>query len=116
MATSEHGTVDAPLKSAFSLEYYDSTWERDYMLSLEKDPMVDAWTKNHGIRIPYFDDNRKVRSFAPDFLIRKMDGSVEIHEMKGTHLLRLPETKLKIKAAEEWCRARKIIFKVISRY
>jgi len=116
MATSEHGTFETTSKSAFSLEYYDSSWERDYMSFLEKNQSVDAWTKNHGIRIPYFDENGKVRSFVPDFLIRNIDGTVEIHEIKGTHLLRLPETKLKIKAAEAWCKARKITFKIISRY
>jgi hypothetical protein len=116
MATSEHGTVESPMKSAFSLEYYDSTWERDYMTTLEKDPSVDAWTKNHGIRILYFDENKKVRTFAPDFLIRRTDGTVELHEIKGGHLLRLPETKLKIKAGEDWCKVRKMLFRVISRY
>ena len=39
-----------------------------------------------------------------------------MHEIKGTHLLRLPDTKKKMKAAEEWCKARKIVYRLISKY
>ena len=42
--------------------------------------------------------------------------NIELHELKGTHLLNTPILKAKINAAEEWCKARKIFFKLISRY
>jgi hypothetical protein len=100
---SERGELENPKKSAFSLEYYDSSWELEYMQELEKpDNDVVKWTKNHGIRIPYFDDDGKYRTYKPDFLVEKKDGTVELHEMKGGHLLQNPITKRKIDAAREW--------------
>ena len=116
MATSEHGALENPTKSAFSIEYYDSTWELEHMKRLEADDTVDKWTKNHGIRIPYFDEDGKFRSFSPDFLVQKKDRSIELHEMKGTHMLNLPVTKRKVEAAKEWCKSRKMEFKLISKY
>jgi type III restriction enzyme len=116
MPTSEHGELENPKKSAFSLEYYDSRWELEHMKSLENDINIQAWTKNHGVRIPYFDENGKFRTYSPDFLIKKTDGAIELHEIKGTHLLRLPNTQKKIDSAREWCKARKIVFRLISKY
>lgn len=116
MPTSEHGELENPKKSAFSLEYYDSKWELEHMKTLEDDKNVLAWTKNHGIRIPYFDEDGKFRTYAPDFLVKKAEGAIELHEIKGTHLLRLPDTEKKMKAAEEWCKARKMVFRMISKY
>ena len=40
MATSEHGDFENPTKSAYSVERYDSSWEREYMKRLEKDKTV----------------------------------------------------------------------------
>lgn len=114
--SSEHGEMENPRKSAFSLEFYDSKWELEHMKTLEHDNEIKAWTKNHGIRIPYFDEDGKFRTYSPDFLVKKENGEVELHEIKGTHLLRLPNTEKKMKAAEQWCKARKIVFRLISKY
>jgi len=116
MPTSERGEFEDPKKSAYSLEYYDSSWELEYMRELEAEPTVAKWTKNHGIRIPYFDEEGKYRSFKPDFLVQRTDGTVEIHEIKGTHLLNNPITRKKMDAAKLWCKARKMGFKTISKY
>jgi hypothetical protein len=114
---SERGELENPKKSAFSLEYYDSSWELEYMQELEKpDNDVVKWTKNHGIRIPYFDDDGKYRTYKPDFLVEKKDGTVELHEMKGGHLLQNPITKRKIDAAREWCKVRKMNLKLLSKF
>lgn len=112
----ERGEFENPKKSAFSLEYYDSSWELEYMEELENDPNVVKWTKNHGIRIPYFDEDGKYRTYRPDFLVEKIDGAIELHEMKGGHLLQNPITKRKIEAAKEWCRARKMNVKLVSKF
>jgi len=112
---SERGEFEKPKKSAFSLEYYDSSWELEYMKTLENDPDVAKWTKNHGIRIPYFDQDGKYRIYCPDFLVEKGDGTIELHEMKGGHLLQNPITKRKIDAAREWCKTRKMTIKLLSK-
>jgi hypothetical protein len=73
--TSEHGYLDNPKKSAYSIEFYDSTWEKEYMKKLENNP-----------------------------------------EIKGTHFLNNPITKKKFEAADKYCKARKMSFKIISKY
>jgi hypothetical protein len=114
MPTSERGEFDDPKKSPYNFEYYDSSWELELMNELENDQQVVKWTKNHGIVIPYWDEDGKLRGFKPDFLIEKTDGSKELTEIKGKHLL--PQFKRKMDAAQEWCKARKMSFRVISKY
>lgn len=114
MATSEHGEFEETVKSPYSFEYYDSSWELELMKELEKDQDIKKWTKNHGIIIPYWDEDGKLRGFKPDFLVEKLDGTKEIVEIKGKHLLM--QFKRKMDAAQEWCKARKISFRVISKY
>lgn len=113
---STHGHVEDPKKSAFSIEYYDSTWERDYMGELEGDDAVAKWTKNHGIRIPYLADDGKYKSYNPDFLVERADGTIELVEMKSEHLLKTPNTQRKKECATRWCDARGIRYRLISRY
>ncbi len=114
MPTSERGEFGNPKKSAYSFEYYDSLWELELMKDLENDPKVAKWTKNHSIIIPYWDEDGKLRGFKPDFLVEKTDGTKEIIEIKGKHLLAL--SKRKMEAAREWCKTRKMEFSVISKY
>jgi len=114
--TSEHGNLENPKKSAYSIEFYDSSWEKEHMEKLEKDLDIKRWTKNHGIQIPYFDDDGKFHTFKPDFLVERTDGIIEIHEIKGTHLLKNPITKKKFDAADKYCKARKMNFRIISKY
>ena len=121
-----------PEKSPYSIEYCDSSWEEQYMKELESDDakyeyggrMWDnedgrdtvKWTKNHGLRIKYFDSENKFKTYVPDFLVEKADGSIELVEMKGTHLLKNPDTKKKRDFAKKWCEARKIKYRTISKY
>lgn len=113
---SKHGIFENPKKSAYSLEYYDSKWELEHMEELELDSKVRAWTKNHGIGIHYFDTEGKVRTYEPDFLVQYTDSTVEIHEIKASNLLNLPETKKKVEAARKWCADRKMEYRIISKY
>ena len=105
-----------PKKSPYSLEYYDSSWEKEYMKELEGDDSVAKWTKNHGLRIKYFDSNNKFKTYVPDFLVENTNGAIELVEMKGTHLLKNPDTKKKIEFAKKWCEARKMTYRIISKY
>jgi restriction endonuclease len=116
LPTSEHGALEGPKKSAYSLEFYDSSWERDYMEKLEAEPAVAKWTKNHGIRIPYYDNDGAFHTYTPDFLVEMADGTVELHEVKGTQFLGNPITRRKFEAATKFCKARKMVFRAISRH
>lgn len=112
---SHHGHLEELKKSPYSFERYDAGWEREYMEELEEDPDVDAWTKKHEIKIPYIDSKNVSRGYRPDFLVRFTDGRVELHEVKGQHLIENPNTKKKFEAAEKWCEARGIDFVVVTK-
>lgn len=82
---------------------YDSLIERDYMQSLEENPHVQKWTKDHGIQIPYRYLLFK-HYYWPDFFVELKDGSKEIHETKGEGLMYWLTTQTKREAAEKWCK------------
>lgn len=115
MPTSERGDFENPTKSAYSVERYDSSWERAYMKKLEGDKTVAKWTKNRGITIQYVTEARYVRGYRPDFLIERIDGAKELHEVKGGQYLRNPDTIGKHEAAGNWCRKRGMSFVVITK-
>lgn len=115
MATSEHGDFENPTKSAYSVERFDSSWERDYMKRLERDKTVIKWTKNHGITIQYVTEAGNIRGYRPDFLLERNDGTIELHEIKGGHYLNNPDTMRKHEAAKNWCRERKMMFMVVTK-
>lgn len=110
------GALENLKKSAYSLEYYDSSWELDYMKELEGDDSVSKWTKNHGIGIPYFDAESKLRTYKPDFLVEKTDGTIDLVEMTGRHLLKNPDKIKKMEFAKKWCEARGMKYRIVSEY
>ncbi len=63
MPKSERGDFENPTKSAYSVERYDSSWERVYMKRLEKDKTVAKWTKSHGITIKYVAEASNMRGY-----------------------------------------------------
>lgn len=115
MPTSEHGDLENPSKSAYSVERFDSSWEHDYMKRLEKDKTVVKWTKNHGITIQYVTEAGNVRGYRPDFLVEKINDVKELHEVKGGQFLDNPDTKRKHEAAKNWCKKRGMNFMVITK-
>jgi len=115
MPISKRGDFENPKKSAFSVERYDSLWERQYMLRLERDKTVAKWTKHHGIVIQYVTEAGNVRGYRPDFLLERVDGTKEIHEVKGGHFLKNPDTIRKHEAGKNWCKKRGMNFLVITK-
>ncbi len=115
MATSNYGDFENPKKSAYSVERYDFGWEHQYMKKLEQDKTVKKWTKNHGIVIEYITEAGNKRGYRPDFLIEKIDGKKELHEVKGGHFLQNPDTIRKHDRAKMWCKQRGMNFIVVSK-
>ncbi|MBM2817335.1 MAG: Tn7 Tnp TnsA protein [Ignavibacteria bacterium] len=111
----EYGDFDNPKKSAYSLERYQGSWEREYMEKLENDIFVKKWTKMHGISIPYITEAGHQRPYKPDFLVENIDGSKELHEVKGGHLIQNEDWKRKRQSAENWCKSRGMKFVLISK-
>lgn len=110
-----HGKFEGPKKSAFSFERWDFGWEREYMEKLEADPDVQAWTKNHKIKIPYIDSQTRKREYRPDFLVKLTTGALELHEVKGGHLLEHSDTMRKIEAGKRWCEERGAAFVLVTK-
>lgn len=110
-----HGRFEAPKKSAYSFERWDSTWEKEYMADLEADPEVPAWTKNHKIGIPYIDSQNRKREYRPDFLVKLTSGDIQLQEVKGGHLKHQPDTKRKLEAGERWCAERDAEFVLVTK-
>lgn len=115
MATSERGDYENPKKSAYSVERYDSGWEKSYMELLERNKSVKKWTKNHGIVIEYITEAGNRRGYNPDFLVEKVDGKIELHEVKGGQFLKNPDTIRKHERAKMWCNQRGMNFIIVSK-
>ena len=80
---------------------------------LERDPRVRKWTKRHGIAIPWRDGAGTPRTYRPDYLVELSTGTKELHEVKGTHLMQMPDTRLKLDAGQRWCERRGMAFRLI---
>ena len=115
MPNIERGDFESATKSAYSVERFDSGWEREYMKRLERDKTVAKWTKNHGITIQFVTEAGNVRGYRPDFLVELIDGTRELHEVKGGQFLENPDTKRKHEAATTWCKKRRMKFVVVTK-
>lgn len=115
MPKSERGDFENPTKSAYSVERYDSSWELAYMKRLEKDNTVAKWTKCHGITIRYITEAGNTRGYRPDFLIERIDGAKELHEIKGGQFMKNLDTMRKHAAAKVWCEKRGMGFVVVTK-
>lgn len=102
----ERGNYDAPKKSAWNFEVYDSGQERSMMERLDADPAVRKWTKRHGIAIAWTDSRHRKHSYRPDFLVEYGDGSLALIEVKAANRVDSQEVQRKRQAAERWCQVR----------
>ncbi len=110
---SKRGILRGLRKNSRGESSYDSLLERNYMLELEQTGGLVSWTKDHGIRIPYRIWGLIPRTYVPDFLVSFADGSKELHETKGAGFLAWVETHAKRRAADTWCKERKMIYRFI---
>ncbi len=115
MAVSKRGVYEAPAKSPYSFERYDSDLERRMMVELEADPAVAKWQKRHDISIPWIDENGRERRYRPDFLVEYTDGRKMIIEIKGADMVDSPSVLRKRSAAQEWCRKRGMSYELTTR-
>lgn len=103
---------------SFHLDNYcfDSKPERDFFWHVLQAKKVDKiWFTGmltHGqsdFFIQYVDpDTHQVRSYYPDFLIRKNDGSLIMVEIKGEHMIDHPTVKAKQEYAEMMAKASQV--------
>lgn len=85
------------------------------MRTLDADPTIRRWERCRSLWIPYVDLEGQRRGYNPDFIVERVDGTKEIHEVKGGHLMASEETRKKLEAAEKFCRKRGMMFKVTTK-
>ncbi len=88
-------------KNHINFSVYDSEWECSVGYELERNSLVDAWTKNDhlGFSIPYIHKGI-YRSYFPDFLVRLTNGVNLIIEVKGE---KTDKDDTKFAYLEQWC-------------
>jgi len=112
---SKKGVVRDLKRGSRISEPYDSKWECDYMLLLDSDETIKRWERCWSLRIPYTKSNGEKGYYNPDFIVERLDGQKEIHEVKGGHLMSDLNTQRKLAAGEAFCRTRDMIFKLITK-
>ena len=113
MGLGTSGILEGLKKNQLGKAIFDSLIERDYMLSLEENPHVKSWSKNHGIKIPYRYLLFK-HYYLPDFFVELKDGTREIHETKGSGLMYWLTTHAKREAAEKWCKEHGYVYRLFT--
>jgi len=92
-------------RSHINVCVYDSTWEASESFALDRSDqdLVDAWVKNDhlGFEILYV-YRGAVRKYRPDFLIRLIDGTMLVLEVKGQDD---EEQQAKRRFLDEWVAA-----------
>ncbi len=116
MAISKRGIYEAPAKSPYNFERYDSYLEREMMARLERDAEVVRWQKRHGISIPWIDAHGRQCNYRPDFLVEYTDGRKVVVEVKNPALMDSPSVQRKESAAREWCRKRGMSYELATVY
>ncbi|GEM_PF-1723026 len=96
-------------------EWFDSSWELQYMDELERDPMVVRWTRHHGLRIPYRKWWGGRGYYEPDFLVELVGGTKELREVKGEHLFADANTARKLRSGDQFSRERGMVFRVVTK-
>jgi hypothetical protein len=76
--------------------------ERKLTLGFDRDPTVRDY-KSQPIRIPYVDSEGMKHTYVPDFMVWKVDGTIEIHEVTLSKRRLLPNAQRREKAAREYC-------------
>jgi len=95
--------------------FYRSSWELAAMKWLDLNEEVSSY-QYESIRIPYYSiesSRQNLRHYIPDFLIEFTSGEKELWELKPKKLSDNEKTKAKIVAANDYCKALGITFKLL---
>lgn len=84
---------------------WESYEERKYDLQWERDPTVIDYCSQPE-QFEFIDEEGKKRTYVPDYIVWRRDGSVEIHEITRSERLEKLNMKRRKQAAEDICAAR----------
>lgn len=88
---------------------YKSSYEETYMLYLDNTPEVIAYNYE-----PFIIKYDECKRYVPDFLVEYKDGSKELVEIKGMHLLYQQSTKNKIAAGKKHAEDNGLTYKILT--
>ena len=76
--------------------------ERKLTLGFDREPTVADY-QSQPIRIPYDDSEGKKHTYVPDFMVWRVDGSIEIHEVTRSERRILPNAQRREAGARKHC-------------
>ena len=94
---------------------YRSGWESVYMVHLDADPDVVAWSYEK-TPVPYVSNVRtgRTRTYYPDFYVEYVDGRRMLVEVKPKRKTTQATVMKKAKAAREWCEPRGLTYVILT--
>lgn len=87
-------------KNGRTIQCESFSGERKLTLRFDRDPSVKDY-KSQPIRIPYADG--EAHAYVPDFMVWRVDGSIEIHEVTRSERRLEPNAQRRENAAREYC-------------
>lgn len=88
---------------------YKSSYEESYMMYLDKTPEVVTYDYE-----PFIIKYNECRRYIPDFLVEYQNGTMELVEIKGMHLLYKQSTKDKILAGKQYSEDNGLSYRVLT--
>jgi hypothetical protein len=99
--------------SRFGRISYDSSYERDRIIQLEKDENIFMVSRCRDM-IPYVDLFGKLRNYNPDLRIDFFDSSVVVEEIKPFCMIPKINNPIKAKAANSFYENKEIDFRIVT--
>ena len=84
---------------------FESWLERSLLLRLDRDPRVKDYGSQPEV-FQFVDDIGNDHTYVPDFIVWRLDGGIEIHEVSTSHHQARPEAQRRMEAARQICHAR----------
>jgi hypothetical protein len=92
--------------------YYRSSWELRHMQNMDMDIAIASYeTEPFSLEYEW---NGKIKRYIPDFLVRYTNGHLELHEVGVQKLKDEDQSKAKRFAAEQWCKDKGAVFRMIT--
>jgi TnsA endonuclease-like protein len=89
-------------KNGRTIQCESFSGERKLTLVFDRDPTVRDY-QSQPIRIPYDDSDGKKHTYVPDFMVWRVDGSIEIHEVTRSERRVLPNAQRREAGARKHC-------------
>ncbi len=89
-------------KNGRTIQCESFSGERKLTLGFDRDPTVRDY-QSQPIRIPYDDSDGKKHTYVPDFMVWRVDGSIEIHEVTRSERRILPNAQRREAGARKHC-------------